>query len=177
MTIRGGRRTKNALAFKVKLRWENPEYRRKISAAFEKRRVAGIKPRDSTLEAEAAERHVVTQLCMLGLMAFQYPRNFHAVDVLTFRERFQRLPRIARISVKFRHSEVVTGKAFDIKKLDGVNFVVVLRGGRDGFEDVWVIPQAEVKRLAARRTIPRVNFSRIDERYRNAWHLIETFCQ
>jgi hypothetical protein len=170
------RKTKNVLAAKVKLRWENPEYRQKISAAFEKRRVAGIKPRDSTLEAEAAEREVVTRLCMLGLMAFQYPRNFHAVDVLAFRESFQRLPRIARISVKFRHSEA-GGKAFDIKKLDGVNFVVALRGGRDGFEDVWVIPQTEVKRLAARRTIPRVNFSRIDERYRNAWQLIENFCK
>lgn len=177
MTNHGIPKKTNALAAKVKLRWEDSIFRRKISAAFEKRREAGTRPRDSTLEAEAAERHVVTQLCMLGLMAFQYPRNFHAVDILTFREKFQRSPRIARISVKFRHSEAVHGKAFDIKKLDGVDFVVVLRGGREGFSDIWVIPQAEVKRLAARRSIPRVNFSRIEKRYGNAWHLIENFCR
>jgi hypothetical protein len=177
MANHGATMGKNALAAKVKLLWNSPDYRSKISAAFEKRRAAGIKPRDSALEAEAAEREVVTRLCMLGLMAFQYPRNFRAVDVLAFRERFQKSPRIARISVKFRHSKVATGKAFDIKTLDGVDFVVVLRGGREGFEDIWVIPKAEVKRLAARRTIPRVNFSRIDERYRNAWPLIEQFCK
>ena len=166
---------KNRLSELVKLRWKDRKYRMRISEAFRKRRAKGIKPRDSTLEAEAAEREVVTRLCMLGLMAYQYPRNFRTVDVLAFRERFQRLPRIARISVKFRHRES-GGKAFDIKYLDGVDFVVTLRGGRDGFDDVWVIPAAMAKKLASRRSIPRINFSRIHERYRDAWHLIEKFC-
>ena len=169
--------TKNRLSAQVKLRWKDPEFRQRITNAIRKRRAAGIKPRDSSLEAEAAEREVVTRLCMLGLMAYQYPRNFHAVDVLAFHERFQRSPRIARISVKFRHTLSVSGRAFDIKRLDGVNFVIVLRGGRTGFKDVWVLPKAAAKRLAARRSIPRINFSRIHERYREAWHLIEKFCK
>lgn len=167
---------KNLLAEQLKLRWTDPEYRQKITDAFEKRRAAGLKPKDSTLEAEAAERHVVTKLCMRGLMAFQYPRNFRAVDVLAFREQWQRTPRIARISVKFRHSAVRHGKAFDIKSLGGVDFVIALRGNADEFQDIWIIPNAEVKRLAEQRTIPRVNFSRINERYRNAWELIDKFC-
>jgi len=167
---------KNRLSTQVKRRWKDPEYRKRISSAFRKRRAAGLRPRDSTLEAEAAEREVVTRLSMRGLMAYQYPRNFHAVDVLAFHEHFQHSPRLARISVKFRHKLAASGRAFDIKRLSGVNFVVVLRGGRDGFEDVWVLPKAVAQKLAARRSIPRINFSRIDERYRDAWHLIDKFC-
>lgn len=75
---------KNLLSIRARKQWLDPAFRQKIAAAFRLRRSKGIKPIDSRLEAEAAERDVVTRLCMRGLIAYQYPRNFRTVDVLAF---------------------------------------------------------------------------------------------
>ena len=128
--------------------------------------------RDTSAQAEAAELLTVAQLALRGLIVGQYPRNYPGLDVFVFAADGSR----ANIQVKYRNR--FRDSSVSISSLDGVDFLVIIRGNRDAPTQrsnptIWVVPAQAAKTLWLNG---RLRLSRIPSDYLAAWDLIEAFC-
>jgi len=134
--------------------WERPGHRERISKSFDKRRAAGIKPKNTSAESTAAEILVVAELGLRGLIAERYSRAMPGVDVYAWRRGIKHpngMRRVAEIQVKYRHEAGAT--SIDVDTLSEVHFLVAMRanrgravGGRER-RQVWVVPAADAQAL------------------------------